>query len=73
MDFGFTQDQEILRESARKLLQEVCKQEYVERCDKEAKPPREAYAAMAEKGWLGLILPEEYGGVSGSPIDIADP
>ena len=71
MDFGFTPDQEVLRTNARKILQEVCTQDYVQQCDNEARPPREAYAAMAENGWLGLILPEEYGGVSGSPIDIA--
>ena len=71
MDFGFTPDQEVLRTNARKILQEVCTQDYVKQCDNEARPPREAYAAMAENGWLGLILPEEYGGVSGSPIDIA--
>ena len=71
MDFGFTPDQEVLRTNARKILREVCTQDYVAQCDKEARPPREAYAAMAKNGWLGLILPEEYGGVSGSPIDIA--
>ena len=71
MDFGFTPDQEVLRTNARKILLEVCTQDYVAQCDKEARPPREAYAAMAKNGWLGLILPEEYGGVSGSPIDIA--
>ena len=71
MDFGLTPDQEVLRTNARKILQEVCTQDYVQQCDNEARPPREAYAAMAENGWLGLILPEEYGGVSGSPIDIA--
>ena len=71
MDFGFTPDQEVLRTNARKIHQEVCTKDYVQQCDTEACPPREAYAAMAENGWLGLILPEEYGGVSGSPIDIA--
>ena len=71
MNFDFTQDQEVLRSNARKILQEVCTQDYVQKCDNDARPPREAYAAMAKNGWLGLILPEEYGGVSGSPIDIA--
>ena len=71
MDFDFTQDQEVLRSNARKILQEICPPDYVQKCDSEARPPREAYAAMAENGWLGLLLPEEYGGVSGSPIDVA--
>ena len=71
MDFDFTQDQEVLRSNARKILQEICPPDYVQKCDSEARPPREAYDAMAENGWLGLLLPEEYGGVSGSPIDVA--
>jgi hypothetical protein len=33
MDFGFTPDQEVLRTNARKILQEVCTQDYVQQCD----------------------------------------
>ncbi len=71
MDFSFTADQEALRSHLQKLLGEVCPPEYAERCDEEARPPREAYAALAEQGWFGLILPAEYGGTGGSPIDLA--
>ncbi|MBI4204642.1 MAG: acyl-CoA/acyl-ACP dehydrogenase, partial [Betaproteobacteria bacterium] len=42
-----------------------------ERCDREAHPPREAYEALAKHGWFGLILPAEYGGTGGSPIELA--
>ncbi len=71
MDFSFTPDQEILRTHIQELLDEVCPPEYAERCDEEARPPREAYAALAKQGWFGLILPAEYGGTGGSPIDLA--
>ena len=71
MDIEFTEEQEILRASVGKLLAEVCPQEYVQKCDTEAVPPREAYNSLAEKGWLGLILPEEYGGSDGSTVDLA--
>ena len=43
----------------------------VARCDEQGKPPREAFKALADHGWLGLIAPEEYGGVSGSATDLA--
>jgi alkylation response protein AidB-like acyl-CoA dehydrogenase len=71
MDFSFTSDQETLRSHLNELLDEVCPPEYAESCDNEARPPREAYAALAKHGWFGLILPLEYGGTGGSAIDLA--
>ena len=71
MDFSFTPDQDSLRTHLQELLDEVCPAEYAERCDNEAHPPREAYEALAKHGWFGLILPLEYGGTGGSPIDLA--
>lgn len=71
MDFSFTQEQETLRQHVRELLDDVCTPEYAERCDNDAHPPREAYQALAKHGWFGLIVPEEYGGTGGSPIELA--
>lgn len=71
MDFSFTTEQETLRVHLQELLDEVCPPEYAERCDREAHPPREAYEALAKHGWFGLILPAEYGGTGGSPIELA--
>jgi alkylation response protein AidB-like acyl-CoA dehydrogenase len=71
MDFSFTPDHERLRGHLAELLDAVCPPAYAERCDNEAVPPREAYAALAEHGWFGLVLPAEYGGSGGSAIDLA--
>ena len=71
MDFSFTQDQETLRAHLTELLDEVCPPEYAERCDNDATPPHEAFQALAQHGWFGLILPVEYGGTGGSAIDLA--
>jgi len=71
MNFGLTRDQEAIRDHVRALLDEVCSMAYVEQCDANAKPPREAFQALAKHGWLGLIAPQEYGGASGSPTDLA--
>lgn len=71
MDFSFTQDQETLRRHVCELLDEVCPPEYAQKCDEEAKPPREAYNALAKHGWFGLSLPTEYGGMGGSAVDLA--
>ena len=53
------------------MLAEVCPPEYAQRCDSEARPPREAYEALAKHGWFGLILPAEYGGAGASAIELA--
>jgi acyl-CoA dehydrogenase len=71
MDFSFTPDQEMLRSCVRDLLDGVCTPEYARECDDKSRPPREAYEALAKHGWLGLIVPTEYGGQGGSPIDLA--
>src|SRR5215813_6392930 len=71
MDFSFTPDQEALRSHLGELLDAVCPPEYAERCDNEARPPREAYEALAQQGWFGLNVPSEYGGAGASPIELA--
>ena len=71
MDFSFTPEQDSLRAHVGELLDAVCPAEYAARCDDEARPPREAYEALAKHGWFGLIIPAEYGGSGGSAIDLA--
>jgi len=71
MDFSFTQDQEELRAHARELLAKVCPADYAEACDREGRPPREAFEALAGNGWIGLIVPEAHGGSGGSAVDVA--
>jgi len=71
MDFSFTPEQESLRGHLRELLDAVCPAEYAERCDREARPPREAYEALGKHGWLGLNISAEYGGSGASAIELA--
>jgi alkylation response protein AidB-like acyl-CoA dehydrogenase len=71
MNFSFTSDQEEMRAHARDLLENICPPDYVERCDAQATPPRAAFEALAKQGWLGLIVPEQYGGTGGSAVDVA--
>src|SRR3978361_273879 len=71
MDFSFTPEQDSLRAHLRELLDSVCPAQYAEKCDNQMMPPREAYMALATHGWLGLIIPEEYGGTGGTAVDLA--
>ena len=71
VDFSFTPEQESLRGHVQELLRAVCPPEYAERCDREARPPREAYEALGKHGWLGLTLPAEPPLPPCSAIDLA--
>lgn len=69
MDFKFTEEQEMLRQSVRKLLDRVWSRELEREHDRTGEYPYVLWNAMAEAGFMGLPLPEEYGGSGGNVID----
>ncbi len=71
MDFEFTPEQQLLRNSVRELMQRACPPEYVRRCDEEHRFPAELRAQMAAQGWFGTMVPEAYGGSGRSIVDVA--
>jgi alkylation response protein AidB-like acyl-CoA dehydrogenase len=71
MDFAFTEQQEMLRKIARDFLTAECPKDFVRKMVKdEVGCTPEIWNKMAELGWPGLIIPEEYGGIEGSFMDI---
>lgn len=61
MNFALTPDQEALREA----VSQTCNQfgdDYWRKRDSEGGFPKEFFDAMAAGGWLGICIPEEYGG-----------
>jgi alkylation response protein AidB-like acyl-CoA dehydrogenase len=71
MDFGFNQEQELLRATARKFLESECTSEFVRARMAEPAGVTDAFwAKLAEQGWLGLIYPEEYGGAGLGFVDL---
>jgi alkylation response protein AidB-like acyl-CoA dehydrogenase len=63
MNLDFTESQEMLRTSARDFLsKELPKTKVKQLEDAESDHDPALWAKMAEMGWLGLTLPEEYGG-----------
>src|SRR3954453_21157794 len=70
MDFTFSEEQTLLRDSVRKLMDRVATADYVRRLDREQAYPYELYEAWVEAGLLRLPFPEEYGGLGGSVIDM---
>jgi alkylation response protein AidB-like acyl-CoA dehydrogenase len=71
MDFGFNEEQEMLRQSARQFLQAECPMTYVRKMmDDDTGYSEEQWKKLAELGWTGLILPEEYGGAGLDMVDL---
>ncbi len=71
MDFGFSQEQELLRATARKFLENECTSGFVRaRMEEPAGVTDDFWAKLAEQGWLGLIYPEEHGGSALGFVDL---
>ncbi len=63
MDFSFSSDQQLLKNSARAFLDEHCKPAFVRAMFDDSRGESEAlWKEIAQLGWLGLALPEEVGG-----------
>ena len=71
MDFDLNEQQEMLKTAARDFLSKECSKALVRDMvqDERGYPP-ELWRKMAELEWLGLIFPEEYGGLSGNFLDL---
>lgn len=61
MDFGFSQDQQDIRDAILKLCARFPDDYWLER-DRDGCFPEDFHRAMAEAGWLGIAMPEAYGG-----------
>lgn len=61
MNFDFTEDQIAIREAVVKSCAPFDEDYWLDR-DESGEFPHEFYAAMAAAGWLGIAIPEEYGG-----------
>lgn len=60
-EFGFTEEQKMLREMTRDFVNKEIKP-IAAKIDAEEKIPRELINKLGELGFLGVVFPEEYGG-----------
>ncbi len=72
MDFNLTDEQKMLKDTARRFIAEQCPKEYVREMEAdEYGYSKEIWQKIAELGWLGLILPEKYGGTELGLLSLA--
>lgn len=71
MDFDLTKAQKLLQQSARDFFSRECKPERVrELMATETAFDESLWQAMADQGFTGLTIPEEYGGLGLSLVDL---
>jgi alkylation response protein AidB-like acyl-CoA dehydrogenase len=71
MDIGFSEEQELLRDTARKFLDSQCDTRFVRRMmATETAVTPEFWGRLAENGWLGITYPEDDGGAGLGLLDL---
>jgi len=67
VNFALDDDHELIRDAVRGVCRNF-DDTYWRRCDAEHRFPWDFYEAMAEGGWVGIAIPEEFeGGDEASP------
>jgi alkylation response protein AidB-like acyl-CoA dehydrogenase len=71
MNFDFSDEQKQLREEARKFLSEKCPPKAVRTVlDGKASYDKELWKGLAEMGFLGVAIPESYGGTGAGHLEL---
>jgi len=71
LDFGFSEEQEMLRDAAKRFLTDNCSTKYVRQMMADATAHDPAFwQKLVEQGWPGLLIPEQYGGTNGTFLDM---
>lgn len=72
MDFGLSEQQEMLKKTARDFFKTRLPKTLVKELAKDPKGYQpQMWKEMADLGWVGLVLPEQYGGSDASFLDLA--
>ena len=71
MNFDFSDDQKQMRDAARKFLTEKCPPKAVrEVLDGKATYDKALWQGLAEMGFLGVAIPEEFGGAGAGHLEL---
>ena len=71
MNVEFTDEQQMFRDIVRDFCESEISRAHVRECDREHRAPTELYGKLGKQGWLGINIPEEYGGAGGGAIETA--
>jgi alkylation response protein AidB-like acyl-CoA dehydrogenase len=70
MDFGLSETQVLLRDTAERFVGEVCPPERAKEWDDAHHYPEELFRSFAQLGWFGLAFPTSDGGAGGGAAEL---
>jgi alkylation response protein AidB-like acyl-CoA dehydrogenase len=71
LDFGFSEEQEMLRDAAKRFLTDNCTTKFVRQMmADETAHDRAFWQKLVDLGWPAMLIPEKYGGQEGSFLDM---
>jgi alkylation response protein AidB-like acyl-CoA dehydrogenase len=70
VDFGLSDEQALLQQTARSFVAKTCPPEQAKAWDEAGETPAGLFAAMADMGWFGLAFPENVGGGGGGALEL---
>src|SRR5437588_12453523 len=71
MDFRFTDEQQLWYDTLLGFMDKEVGREYTREHDENRVFPYEAYKKIADNGWLGILIPEEDGGMAADAVTCA--
>src|SRR4030043_1228208 len=72
MKLTLSEEQEMLRKTARDFLADKCSKKFLKQMEEgETGYSRDLWQEMGELGWMGLVFPGKYGGGGMSFLDLA--
>ncbi len=70
MDFSLTEEQIMLKDTIRRFVETEITREVAEEIDEKDEFPRELLQKLCDLGFMGVNVPEEYGGQGGNIVDM---
>jgi alkylation response protein AidB-like acyl-CoA dehydrogenase len=71
VNFEFNDEQRMWHDMLHTFMEKEVGREYTREHDQSREFPHEVYQKMADQGWLGLLIPEKYGGMACDPVMFA--
>lgn len=69
MDFNLTDEQNMLRDTIRKFVETEIPREVAIEIDEQDRFPHELLQKLCDLGFMGMNVPQEYGGLGGNVVD----
>ena len=68
MDFQLTDEQQLWKSTLDSFMEREIGREYIRKHDESREFPEEGYRKIADRGWLGMLIPEDQGGLGADAV-----